>query len=122
MSLYQVNTSSVLTLLSSPNAVSLELGERLLLKQRLYVELAALYYPACSQDNSIIRFTPRSYGSHGQHRRALELLGEHGRNVAELPSEPPGLGGPHSLRGPHSTIQYLRRLSSQHESLILEFR
>jgi hypothetical protein len=38
----QVNTGGVLTLLSSPNAVSLELGERLLLKQRLYVELAAL--------------------------------------------------------------------------------
>jgi hypothetical protein len=40
--LLQVNTSSVLALLSSPNAVSLELGERLLLKHRLYVELAAL--------------------------------------------------------------------------------
>jgi hypothetical protein len=40
--LWQVNSGSVLPLLSSPNAVSLELGERLLLKQRLYVELAAL--------------------------------------------------------------------------------
>ncbi len=40
--LCQVNSGSVLPLLSSPNAVSLELGERLLLKQRLYVELAAL--------------------------------------------------------------------------------
>jgi hypothetical protein len=38
----QVNTGSVLVLLSSPNAVLLDLGERLLLKHRLYVELAAL--------------------------------------------------------------------------------
>ncbi len=42
LSVLQVNTGSVLTLLTSPNAVMLELGERLLLKHRLYVELAAL--------------------------------------------------------------------------------
>lgn len=63
-----------------------------------------------------------SYGSHGQHRRALELLGEHGRNDAEVSSEPHALDAPHSLRGTRSTIQYLRRLSAQHESIILEFR
>ncbi len=49
--LFQVNSGSVLTLLSSPNAVSLELGERWLLKQRLYVELAALYTPTRAQRN-----------------------------------------------------------------------
>jgi hypothetical protein len=63
------------------------------------------------------------YGSHGQHRRALELLGEHGRNNADASAEALEFAaGAQSLRGTQSTIQYLRRLPAQHDSVILEFR
>jgi hypothetical protein len=71
---------------------------------------------------SLGSLTPCSYGSHGQHRRALELLGEHGRNDAASSAEPLDFAGSQSLQGTKSTIQYLRRLSAQHDRIILEFR
>ena len=91
--LVRAEPENVLAFLQGPNCCDLEVGQRLLTDYEMYHELMALFQ------------------THNQHRRALELLAEHGQGSPEG----------HPLHGVLATVEYLRALGAEHQSIVLEF-
>jgi len=91
--LVRAEPENVQAFLQLPNSCNLEIGQTLLTDYEMYHELMCLFQ------------------THNEHRRALDLLAQHGQGSPEG----------HPLHGVTATVEYLRALGSDHQQIVLEY-